>query len=171
MRRSYRWVPDGRHGDQPRPPPLPVLNHVGPRNPDTVVAQPAGRHWQGTVHDGFHLYDGKLPVVVTGVRLLKEQGPAGAVFRRFGRPHGQTLLETIGNPRREAHDTRRQAGYEARERECEARPRRTAEERWAGREARRPVCAGRGTRFAGERWKALEPAGWVAPRDAHPAPA
>ncbi|MEH0517319.1 hypothetical protein QBC31_42935 [Streptomyces sp. B21-079] len=46
----------------------------------------------------FYLYDGKLPIVVTGVEQLKEHSPAGAIFRRLGRPHDQTLLEAIGNP-------------------------------------------------------------------------
>ncbi|TGN74233.1 hypothetical protein E5082_30635 [Streptomyces griseoluteus] len=39
---------------------------------------------------------------------LREQGPAGVVFRRFGRLQKQTLLEAIGNPRRVAHDARKQ---------------------------------------------------------------
>ncbi|MFF9624713.1 hypothetical protein [Streptomyces griseosporeus] len=56
--------------------------------------------WKGTWYEGgFHMYDGKLPIVVTGMRLLMERGPAGAVFRRFGRPHNQTLLEAIGATR------------------------------------------------------------------------
>jgi hypothetical protein len=60
------------------------------------------------------MYDGKLPIVVTGMRQLKEHGPAGAVFRCFGRPHNQTFLEAIGDPRGEAADARQQAEYEAR---------------------------------------------------------
>ncbi|MGW4994953.1 replication-relaxation family protein [Streptomyces mirabilis] len=104
-----RWsVPDGRHADQPHPLLL-LFNRVGPRNPNTVIAQLAEltqRHWQGTAYDGFHMYDGKLPIVVTGMKQLQEHGPAGAIFRRFGRPHNQTLLEAISNPRREAHDAR-----------------------------------------------------------------
>ncbi|MDN3060776.1 hypothetical protein PH213_40960 [Streptomyces sp. SRF1] len=60
------------------------------------------------------MYDGKLPIVVTGKKHLQEHGPAGAVFRRFGRPQNQTLLAAVGNPRREAHDARQQAEYAAR---------------------------------------------------------
>ncbi|WP_225080784.1 replication-relaxation family protein [Streptomyces sp. CoT10] len=171
MWRTRWWVPDGRHGDQPHPPLLLVFNRVGPRNPNTVIAQLAElthRHWQGEAHDGFHMYDGKLPIVVTGMRLLKEHGPAGAVFRRFGRSQNQTLLEAIGNPRREAHDARQQAEYAARERAYREQLRRTAEQQKAEREARRPVCASCGTRFTDERWKAIEPAGWDAPRETHP---
>ncbi|MEV0781014.1 MBL fold metallo-hydrolase [Streptomyces sp. NPDC050433] len=36
------------------------------------------------------------------------------------------------------------------------------------REARRPACGGCGTWFVDERWKAIEAAGWDAPKDAHP---
>ncbi|MEU6557795.1 replication-relaxation family protein [Streptomyces sp. NPDC046915] len=90
MWRTRWWVPDGRHGDQPHPPLLLVFNRIDPRNPNTVIAQLAElteRHWQGTAYEGsFHIYDGKLPIVVTGMKHLQEHGPAGAVFRRFGRP-------------------------------------------------------------------------------------
>ncbi|MER6717156.1 hypothetical protein [Streptomyces sp. NPDC000877] len=171
MWRTRWWVPDGRHGDQPHPPLLLVFNRVGPRNPNTVVAQLAEltqRHWRGTAYDGFHMYDGKLPIVVTGTKQLKEHGPAGAVFRRFGRPYNQTLLEAIGNPRREAHDARKQAEYAARQREHQEEMRRIAAQHRAEREARRPVYAGCGTRFTDERWKAIEPAGWDAPCETHP---
>jgi hypothetical protein len=114
------------------------------------------------------MYEGKLPIVVTGMKQLKEHGPAGAVFRRFGRPQNQTLIEAIGNPRREAHDARKQAEYAARQREHKEELRRIAAQHRAEREARRPVCADCGTRFTDERWKAIEPAGWDAPRETHP---
>lgn len=114
------------------------------------------------------MYDGKLPIVVTGMKQLKEHGPAGAIFRRFGRPRNQTFLEAIGNPRREAHDARQQAEYEARERECKEQLCRAAVQQRAEREVRRPVCAGCGARFSDERWKAIEPAGWDVPRETHP---
>ncbi|MFF4934902.1 hypothetical protein ACFY2H_39510 [Streptomyces griseofuscus] len=144
-----------RHGDQPHPPLLLVFNRIGPRNAGTVIAQLAElteRHWKGTSYDGgFHMYDGTLPIVVTGMKQLKEHGPAGAVFRRFGRPHNQTLLEAIGNPRREAHDARRQTEYEARQREHQEELRRIAAQHRAEREASRPVCAGCGARFTDER--------------------
>jgi hypothetical protein len=172
MWRTRWWVPDGRHGDQPHPLLLLVFNRIGPRNPNTVIAQLAElteRHWKGTWYDGgFHMYDGKLPIVVTGMKHLKEHGPAGAVFRRFGRPQNQTLLEAIGNPRREAHVARQQAEYAARQREHKEELRRIAAEHRAEKEARRPVCAGCGTRFTDERRKAIEPAGWDAPCETHP---
>ncbi|MEV0239936.1 hypothetical protein AB0I06_08390 [Streptomyces sp. NPDC050674] len=69
-----------------------------------------------------------LPIVVTGMKHLKEHGPAEAVFRRFGRPHDQTLLDTIGNPRREAADACQQAEYATRPREHQELLRRAAEE-------------------------------------------
>ncbi|MFH8295425.1 replication-relaxation family protein [Streptomyces sp. NPDC018059] len=172
MRRTRWWMPDGRHSDRPHPPLLLVFNRIGPRNRNTVIAQLAELtewHWKGTWYEGgTHMYDGKLPIVVTGMKQLKEHGPAGAVFRRFGRPYNQTLLEAIGNPRREAYDARKQAEYEAREREYKEQLHRAAEQKRAEREARRPVCAGCGARFTDERWKAIEPAGWDAPRETHP---
>ncbi|MFI9345709.1 hypothetical protein ACIG0D_31275 [Streptomyces sp. NPDC052773] len=143
MWRTRWWAPDGRHGDQPHPPLLLVFNHIGPRNPNTVIAQLAKltrRHWQGTAYeDGFHMYDGKLPIVVTSMNKLKEHGPAGAIFQRFGRPHNQTLLEAIGNPRREAHDARQRAEYAARECAVKEQLRRAAEQQRAECEARRPL--------------------------------
>ncbi|WP_052731484.1 hypothetical protein [Streptomyces sp. MBT28] len=137
MWRTRWWVPDGRHGDQPHPPLLLVFNRIGPRNPNTVIAQLAElteRHWKGTWYEGgFHMYDGK-PIVVTSMKHLKEHGPARAVFRRLGRPHNQTLLEAIGNPRREAHDTRQQAEYAARQQEHVEQQRRIAAQQKAQRD-------------------------------------
>jgi hypothetical protein len=47
-----------------------------PRNPPTVIpqlAQLTRRHWQGTAHDGFHVYDGKVP----GMKMLKKHSRPG----------------------------------------------------------------------------------------------
>ncbi|MFH8858295.1 hypothetical protein ACH4HW_34875, partial [Streptomyces rochei] len=82
--------------------------------------------------------------------------------------NNQTLLEAIGNLRREAHDTRQQAEYAARQQEHVEQQRRIAAQQKAEREASRPVCAGCGTQFTDARWKAVEPTGWDAPRDTHP---
>ncbi|WP_267717283.1 hypothetical protein [Streptomyces sp. CoH17] len=39
-----------------------------PAQPQHRLAQLAERHWRGTAHDGgFHMYDGKLPIVVTSI--------------------------------------------------------------------------------------------------------
>ncbi|WP_086741714.1 hypothetical protein [Streptomyces glaucescens] len=91
-------VPDGHHGDQPHPLLL-FFNRVGPRNLGTVIAQLAElirQHWQSAAHDGFHMYDGKLPMVTTGMKQLQEHGPAGAIFRCFGRPHHQIRRCHVG---------------------------------------------------------------------------
>jgi hypothetical protein len=102
------------------------------------------------------------------MKQLKEHGPAGAVFRRFGRSYNQTLLEAIGNPRREAADARQRAEYVARGHPVKEQLHRAAEQQRAECEARRPVCACCGVRFTDERWKIIEPAGWDAPRETHP---
>ncbi|MEU2135166.1 hypothetical protein [Streptomyces sp. NPDC018352] len=49
---------------------------------------------------------------------------------------------------------RRQAEYEAREREYKEQLRRSAVQQKAEREARRPACTGCGTKFTDDRWKA-----------------
>ncbi|QNT98240.1 hypothetical protein HEP81_08012 (plasmid) [Streptomyces griseofuscus] len=161
------WVPDGRHGDQPHPPLLLVFNRIGPRNPGTVIAQlaePTERHWKGTAYyGGFHMHDGKLPIVVTGMKQLKGHGPAGVVFRRFGRPQNQTLLEAIGNPRREARDARQQAEYAARQREHQEELRRIAVQHKAEREARSAAGAGLPPQHPGPR-----PPGYVSERRSSP---
>lgn len=108
-----RWsAPEGRIGDVPHPPVLLVFNHIGARNPNRTIPrlQELARHlWQGERYEDHHLYDQKIPIVATGLRNLREHGPAGPVFHRFGRTHMQPLLGAIGNPCREAHVLRRRA--------------------------------------------------------------
>ncbi|MFD6247663.1 hypothetical protein [Streptomyces roseolus] len=149
-----------------------MFNRVGERNPNRTVPrlQELTWHlWQGErLPGGHYLYDRKIPIIAVGPNQLRQLGPAGAVFRRFGRPYNQTLLKAIGNPRREAHDIRQQAEYDARQREHQEELRRIAAQHKAEREARRPVCADCGARFTDERWKAVEPAGWSATRESHP---
>lgn len=167
-----RWMaPEGRLGDTPHPPVLIVFNHLGARDPNRTVPrlQELTRHlWQGERSKDHHLYNHKIPIIATGLRNLREHGPAGEVFHRFGRNHWQPLLEAIGNPRREAADARLRAEYATREREHQDKLRRAAVQEKAEREARRPHCVGCGTMFTDERWDAIESAGWGAPRETHP---
>ncbi|MFF8618358.1 hypothetical protein [Streptomyces sp. NPDC015350] len=86
--------------------------------------------------------------MATTLDLLREHGPAGPAFRRFGRDRHQSLLNTVGNPRRDAHLARRRT---AREKE-----RRREERHRAEREARRPTCVDCGQKFTDDRWKAVE---------------
>ncbi|MEV2256910.1 replication-relaxation family protein [Streptomyces sp. NPDC050147] len=166
-----RWsAPAGRIGDVPHPPVLLVFNHLGARDPNRTVPrlQELTRPlWEGERYEDHHLYNHKIPIIATGLRNLREHGPAGPAFHRFGRTHLQPLLEAIGNPRREAHDIRQRARYEARNREHQEQLRHAAEQQKAEREARRPLCAGCGTKFTDERWKAIETAGWDASRESH----
>ncbi|WP_052192984.1 hypothetical protein ACFE3N_29590 (plasmid) [Streptomyces albidoflavus] len=41
---------------------------------------------------GHHLYDRKIPIIAVVLTNLREHGPAGPVFLRFGRDHLQPLL-------------------------------------------------------------------------------
>ncbi|WP_239569327.1 replication-relaxation family protein [Streptomyces sp. G44] len=148
-----RWtVPEGRYGDAPHPPVLLVFNRIGERNPNRTVPllMELTRHlWQGErQRSGRHLYKGKIPIIATGLKNLREHGPAGLVFLRFGRDHMEPLREAIGNPRREAADARARQEAARAQAEYKAKVQRAAQEQAAKqaaeREARRPVCAGRG---------------------------
>ncbi|CAL9327285.1 replication-relaxation family protein [Streptomyces sp. SudanB182_2057] len=167
-----RWtVPTTSSGDAAHPPVLLVFNRIGERNPDRTIARlhELTRHlWQGERAEGFHDYDGKIPIIATSLKKLREHGPAGPAFLRFGRTHLQPLREAIGNPRREAARARAREAARVREEEYQARVRRAAQEQAAEREARRPVCTGCGAKFTDERWEAAQARDWGAPKDSHP---
>ncbi|MEU6839750.1 hypothetical protein ABZ941_31385 [Streptomyces rubiginosohelvolus] len=82
-----------------------VFNHIGERNPNRTIPRlrELTRHlWKGEwMREGYHSYDGKIPIVEVGLRNLREHGPQGPVFLRFGRDRHQPLLDAIGNPRLE----------------------------------------------------------------------
>ncbi|MER7048348.1 replication-relaxation family protein [Streptomyces jumonjinensis] len=157
-----RWtVPASRDGEAPHPPVLLVFNHIGARDPNRTIVRLAEltRHlWAGERDpDGgdYHFYDGKIPIVATGLRNLREYGPAGPAFRRFGRPGNQTLLDAIGNPRLDAVLARARQQHAARQEAYQAQLREVFE-RQAEREVRRPACDGCGAKFTDTRWKTSE---------------
>lgn len=156
-----RWsAPDLRWGDAPHPPVLLVFNQVGKRSALKQmerVAELTREHWQGQwAEGGFRIYNGKMPIVATTLELLREHGPAGPAFQRFGREGYQNLWDAIGNPRRDAFLARR----------AEAGRRQVAQEA-AEREAQRPMCGGCGTKFTDDRWKASTTVDWGR-GDSHP---
>ncbi|MGW2601215.1 replication-relaxation family protein [Streptomyces klenkii] len=162
-----RWsAPESEPYERVHPPVLLVFHQVGPR-PVTgqmkKVADLTRQHWQGVLHrgDGFHSYDGRIPIVATTLEWLREHGPAGPAFWRFGREGRQPLLDAIGNPRRDAALARRRDAARAEER-------RRAEKEAAEREARRPVCADCGQKFTDARWKAVDSRDWSQSRASHP---
>ncbi|MFF8716920.1 hypothetical protein ACF07T_36645 [Streptomyces sp. NPDC015184] len=120
-------------------------------NRTTRVADLTRHHWQGRWHseDGYRSYDRRIPIVATTLDLLREHGPAGPAFWRFGRDRHQSLLAAVGNPRRDAHLARRRRTAREKERRREERHR-------AEREARRPTCVDCGQKFTDDRWKAVE---------------
>ncbi|WP_053125584.1 hypothetical protein [Streptomyces ambofaciens] len=98
--------------------------------------------------------------MATTLQQLREHGPAGPAFWRFGRDHHQPLLDAIGNARRDAYLARRQAAREEQ--------RRREEREAAQREARRPVCRDCGQKFTDDRWEAVgSNPGW-GNRQSHP---
>lgn len=157
-----RWsAPGPRWGDASHPPVLLVFHQVGKRsalNQMERVAELTREHWQGDWNSrgGFHSYDGKMPIVATTLELLREHGPAGPAFWRFGRERRQNIWDAIGNPRRDAALARR----------TEDARRRQAEEA-AEREAQRPVCGDCGQKFTDDRWKASTAVQWDR-GDSHP---
>jgi hypothetical protein len=171
-----RWTaPATWSGDEAHPPVLLVCNRIGERNPKRTIPrlQELTRHlWQGERAEGFHVYDGSIPIIATGLKQLREHGPAGPVFLPFGRDHMQPLREAIGNPRREVAEARAREAARVREEEYQAQVRRAAQERAAKkaaeREARRPVCTNCGAEFTDERWRAVERAGWGTTQEPRP---
>ncbi|MFF4542473.1 replication-relaxation family protein [Streptomyces aureus] len=145
-----RWsAPAGDAFERVHPPVLLVFHEVGKRSAKTQMANVADltrHHWRGRWHaeDGYHSYDGCIPIVATTLESLREHGPAGPAFWRFGRKEHQPLLEAIGNPRRDA--------YLARCRRVAQEEERRRQERLA----RWPVCADCGTKFTYARWEAVE---------------
>jgi hypothetical protein len=148
-----RWsAPATSSGDAAHPPVLLVFSRIGERNPDRAIArlyELTRDLWQGERAEGFHDYDGKIPIIATSLEKLREYGPAGPEFLRLGRTHLQPLREAIGNPRREAAQARAREAARAWEEEYQARVRRAAQEQAAKqaaeREARRPACGARGS--------------------------
>ncbi|MFD7206281.1 hypothetical protein [Streptomyces sp. NPDC059893] len=126
------------------------------------VAGLTRHHWQGRWYrgGGFYSYDGCIPVVATTLELLREHGPAGPAFWRFGREERRPLLDAIGNSRRDAALARsRQAAREEQQRR--------AEREAAEREAQRPVCADCGHKFTDDRLEATDFRNWQNPAS-HP---
>jgi hypothetical protein len=148
-----KWTtPQARWDDAPHPPVLLVFNQIGPRTAKATIQQVAARtrpHWQGVAHKDHTTYSGCIPIVATTLKALRERGPAGPAFWRFGRPDFQPLEDAVGNPRKEAADARYRAADErhaARYRAKEA----------AECEARRPNCKTCGTKFSDQRWTESE---------------
>ncbi|MEH0447683.1 MULTISPECIES: hypothetical protein [unclassified Streptomyces] len=110
----------------------------------------------GTRHDQCQAARGLTLVVATTLEPLREHGPTGPAFWRFGRDVDQNLWDAIGNPRRDAGLARR----------AEVGRRRLAQKA-AEREAQRPVCTDCGTKFTDDRWKASSAVDWGR-GDSHP---
>ncbi|MFF6873182.1 hypothetical protein ACIGG5_32210 [Streptomyces sp. NPDC085463] len=148
-----------------------------PALPHVVAAETLEltRHlWQGErLPGGHHLYDRKIPIIAVGLNQLRQHGPAGQVFARFGRSGPQARLEAIGNPRLEAARAREAEEGEARAAAYQPEIPRAAQEQAAKqaaeREARRPVCNGCRAKFTDARWEAVQPKDWKAPEGLPPA--
>ncbi|WP_434482052.1 hypothetical protein [Streptomyces sp. NBC_01340] len=115
-----RWsAPDPRWGDASHPPVLLVVHKVGKRSALKQMERVAAltrEHWQGRwAEGGFRIYEEKMPIVATTLELLREHGPAGPAFWRFGREDRHNLWDAMGNPHREAALARRAEGARRRQ--------------------------------------------------------
>ncbi|EDX21101.1 MULTISPECIES: hypothetical protein [Streptomyces] len=85
--------------------------------------------WAGEPVDGYSSYDTKIPIIATGLRNLREGGPGGPVFLRFGQTHMQSLRDAVGNPGRDAVLARRAERARAQQAEYQEQLRRAAEQK------------------------------------------
>ncbi|MHC3455713.1 replication-relaxation family protein [Streptomyces prasinus] len=162
-----RWsAPAPDEYERVHPPVLLVFHQAGQRSVKNQMARVADlirHHWQGRWHPegGYHSYDRCIPIVATTLEELREHGPAGPAFWRFGRDHRQPLLDAIGNARRDA--------YLARRRQAARDEQRRREEREAAeREAQWPVCKDCGQKFTDARWEAIDYTRDWSKRQSHP---
>ncbi|WP_406003352.1 replication-relaxation family protein [Streptomyces sp. NBC_00829] len=91
-----RWTaPASWSGDRTHPPVLLVFNRIGDRNPNRTVPRltELTRHlWERErQRGGHHVYDGRIPIIATGLQNLREHGPAGA-------PRSSASAATACNP-------------------------------------------------------------------------
>ncbi|MFI9080935.1 replication-relaxation family protein [Streptomyces sioyaensis] len=148
------YGPLGREGY----PPLAIVftKQVGPtamNNRINSVMRLTKAHWAGRYcefttgydsdeRDGYTDYSDAVPILVTTLDRLREHGPLGPVWLRFGHPAWQTLADALDNPDDERAFTRRQRRRDQlrkqqREQEEQQRERELQEERerWAAQEA------------------------------------
>ncbi|MFF3342986.1 hypothetical protein [Streptomyces flavidovirens] len=143
------YPPTGREG-------LPPLAFVFADTTDAKVANTVAvleedgrRYWAPRRYDTYHRgitardYSQAVPVVVTTLEQLQEDGADAAVWRRLGRTGEQTLKAALDDPDGDVLYRRQAARAEAEEEQ------RRSEER----EARRPVCSGCGAKFTDQRWE------------------
>ncbi|MFF7705402.1 hypothetical protein [Streptomyces lydicus] len=110
-------------------------------------------HWAGQYHhfapsygsdecDNYTDYADAVPILVTTLDRLREHGPLGPVWFRFGHPTWQSLADALDHPdderafkarqRRRDQLRKQQLEQEEQQRECE---RQEAREQWAAQEA------------------------------------
>ncbi|WP_078635886.1 replication-relaxation family protein [Streptomyces sp. NRRL F-2890] len=172
--RRPRYAPFWRtlYGDSGReghPPVAVVFTGAGPRslaNREQQLGELTRSHWAGhrrsasswlEPEESYVDYSDAIPIIATTLDLLREHGPLGAVWWRYGHSGRETLADALANPDdKHAYNVRRQKRDDATD------ARRRAEE--AEREASRPVCTSCGSKFTDARRSQVE----IWPNDAHP---
>ncbi|SOE09036.1 hypothetical protein SAMN06272775_7158 [Streptomyces sp. 2323.1] len=139
-------------------PPLAIVftKQVGPtamNNRINSVMRLTEEHWAGRYcrfalgygtneYDSYTDYTDAVPILVTTLDRLREHGPLGPVWLRFGHSTWQPLSEALDNPDGERAFTRRQRQRDQlrkqqreQEEQQRERERQEARERWAAQEA------------------------------------
>ncbi|MFB7288129.1 replication-relaxation family protein [Actinacidiphila glaucinigra] len=107
---STLWQAPGRGGFPPVA--FVFTKQVGPKALHAriqEVARLSGEHWQGMwchgryientgQSDGYRDYEGVVPVVATTLDRLRQHGPQGAIWWRFGHSSSQVLTDALDNP-------------------------------------------------------------------------
>ncbi|WP_327180367.1 replication-relaxation family protein (plasmid) [Streptomyces sp. NBC_01335] len=106
---STLWGDSGRGGYPPLA--LVFAKTVSPTstmNRITTIRDLSADSWRGHWHsdgitasgarDGYQDYTGTVPVIATTLTLLRQHGPHGPVWWRYGHPDGQTLEHALDNP-------------------------------------------------------------------------
>lgn len=146
-----------------------MFNREGQRDPNRTAQRltELTRHlWTGEQYErGFHEYDGKIPIIATSLPKLREHGPHGPVFLRFGwrTPQQSPPSGSRGPAPRRGQSCLKESRAEQRQVAAEQAARKAAE-----REAQRPLCTGCGARFTDDRWETASKMDWGTPTDSHP---
>lgn len=151
-KRLWRRVhpPTGREGLVPLAFVFADTTEVKVDNTVKVLEEAGRRYWAPRRYETYYQeaitakdYSQAVPVVVTTLEQLQQNGADAAVWRRLGRKDEQTLTDALDNPDGHALYRRQYAHAEA-----EDERRRVAE-----REAQRPVCKWCERKFTDQRWE------------------
>jgi hypothetical protein len=149
---STLWRASGRDGHPPVA--FVFTKQVGPKAMQARIQEVARRseeYWHGIWHPGHHTqnpqdrdgyrdYEDTVPVLATTLSRLREHGPCGAIWWRFGHDTAENLTDALHNPDDRDAFFRREEQRRAARRAAEEELRRREEEEEERREASKWFC-------------------------------